>query len=552
MVRAVVAAVLVVLLCAVAFADGGMFSRRFGAPDPANTVTPTARTPDQRALLAYDEEKGVETLVIETTVQGEGREFAWILPLPAAPKIEASTTGLFPTLETLTGADVTTHFAPWPGVILGCGIALATHIRTRKHPGVDPLAVFLVVAALAGFAWLDETVGGLGRDLTMAGSITYGDGDTLTLGKGDPGPPPTTVRILSRETIGALDSVVLTATDAGDVRRWLDENGYAVPAAVDPVIAGYVRDGWVFVATKIRADASSDDVRNLLPLAFTFPAKQPVYPMRLTGALNETLDLDLYVFADRRAVAGDIRAVHARDFLAGSGPLGIDGLTTHPEILRRAGSAASLTVLSGRIEGDAMHRDVDITWAPRTEIRTLVVTAPVARMRAATAGSIVAALGLCIGASWIRGRERRELRTSPTTRTFAVVAAVAAAASAVTAFAWSAQDRLPDGAALVVSRWQHGAQFDSLPGIEWGGPLQGSAPRITIDEARAAVAAALLEERLRPTDAVPIERDSPWNYTLTDEGGRIAFRWYADDGSPSLPRFIERIGVPPATERRAR
>src|SRR5206468_3677415 len=91
---------LVLLLWAVsAWADGVVVSGR--------AVVKPARTPDQRALLAFDGKQ--ETLVIETTVQGEGRDFAWIVPLPAFPKTEESTSGLFPSLESTCAARLLNH-----------------------------------------------------------------------------------------------------------------------------------------------------------------------------------------------------------------------------------------------------------------------------------------------------------------------------------------------------------------------------------------------------------------------------------------------------------
>src|SRR6187455_3040117 len=87
---------LLVALAATAWADGVVV--------PSRAVVGPVRTPDQRALLTFD--GTTETLVVETTLQGDGREFAWIVPLPAVPKVEASTTGLFPTLEVLTSPRV--------------------------------------------------------------------------------------------------------------------------------------------------------------------------------------------------------------------------------------------------------------------------------------------------------------------------------------------------------------------------------------------------------------------------------------------------------------
>jgi hypothetical protein len=55
--------------------------------------------PDQRALIYFKD--GVETLVIDTSVQSTATNLAWIVPLPDVPEIEAATPGLFTTLEIL-------------------------------------------------------------------------------------------------------------------------------------------------------------------------------------------------------------------------------------------------------------------------------------------------------------------------------------------------------------------------------------------------------------------------------------------------------------------
>jgi len=55
-------------------ADGKVFSQ-------VTAVKTT--TPDQRALVNFAD--GTETLVVETTFVGAGTNFAWVVPLPAAP-----------------------------------------------------------------------------------------------------------------------------------------------------------------------------------------------------------------------------------------------------------------------------------------------------------------------------------------------------------------------------------------------------------------------------------------------------------------------------------
>jgi hypothetical protein len=67
-----------------AFADGKIFARVAAVP---------VATPDQRAMLHFSND--VERLVIETSFIGEGTNFAWVVPLPSAPKIEAVATNFF-------------------------------------------------------------------------------------------------------------------------------------------------------------------------------------------------------------------------------------------------------------------------------------------------------------------------------------------------------------------------------------------------------------------------------------------------------------------------
>lgn len=99
---ALLSIVTVFFLQSPAFADGKVFTR----------VAIPARIPDQSALITFDGK--TERLVIETNVEGEGSHFAWVIPLPAVPKIEEATTGLFPTLRVITRPRVADYDSDWP------------------------------------------------------------------------------------------------------------------------------------------------------------------------------------------------------------------------------------------------------------------------------------------------------------------------------------------------------------------------------------------------------------------------------------------------------
>lgn len=72
------------------WADGKYF------PEKASKKAPSI--PRQRAVLAWKD--GMETLIIESALDGEGQEFGWIIPLPAEPcTIEQASTGFLDTLS---------------------------------------------------------------------------------------------------------------------------------------------------------------------------------------------------------------------------------------------------------------------------------------------------------------------------------------------------------------------------------------------------------------------------------------------------------------------
>ena len=60
---------------------------------PPVAVKEMQKIPVQRAVLVHRD--GEERLIIESSVDGEGKEFAWVIPLPFAPSaFEATTSGL--------------------------------------------------------------------------------------------------------------------------------------------------------------------------------------------------------------------------------------------------------------------------------------------------------------------------------------------------------------------------------------------------------------------------------------------------------------------------
>lgn len=114
------------------------------------------------------------------------------------------------------------------------------------------------------------------------------------------GAAPPAVTVIERKVVGAYDVSVLSATDSGALMRWLKQNRYHVMDAARKPIAQYIREGWTFVACRVKVpgDAAGLATGTLAPLKLTFPSTRLVYPMRLSAANPKPFDVLVYVVTD--------------------------------------------------------------------------------------------------------------------------------------------------------------------------------------------------------------------------------------------------------------
>lgn len=267
--------VLLGLLPLSAGADGKVFSP---------TAFPAAvNIPDQRALIHFT--NGVERLVIETRFTGAGTNFAWVVPLPSQPVVEAASVGLFPTLQYYFQSPIThnvTRFYLGVGLVIGLLLFLYYLIKSCSGP-VAGVTIFLLLLLSAGLL-----LPALSTTKSKAGSSGAFE-------------PP--VSVLDRQLVGVFETTTIASPDPQALQTWLRDNGFVVTTNSEPIIGDYVKDGWVFVATKVRRDRAEEQTSTPHPLSFTFKTDRPVYPMRLTGVDNRLLQVELYVFADQRVYA---------------------------------------------------------------------------------------------------------------------------------------------------------------------------------------------------------------------------------------------------------
>jgi len=362
-----------------------------GAYGDGCVISPTAlarvHIPDQRALIHFD--KGTETLVIDTSFKGEGTNFAWIVPVPSAPKVEAATTGLFPTLQTIFQPEII-HNVPrfyWVAVVIG---VFLFHMLWASRTGFGTVKGVLCLWAIG---------------ILLSGMLLP---SLRTAGVS--GLPTGEVNVVERKRVGVYDTAVLSSRDGGALLDWLSRNGFVTPTNFIPAIHAYAQEGWFFVAGRIRLDASLTDPAKPSPLALTFKTERPVYPLRLTGIGNDACRIDLYVFGPNRAEAPSFTVERcARPIYPAtnveSWSFGLKELRIrHPGLRTLVDRSPVATKLTAVLSSRQMKEDAYITWSPFEEKRLVFYSEHGAAVLATnlTVPFVLAAL---LTVYWISGRE---------------------------------------------------------------------------------------------------------------------------------------------------
>jgi hypothetical protein len=372
-------------------ADGKVFPTAMAAGE--------VRMPDQRALLCWSDNS--QRLVIETGFEGDGTDFAWVIPLPSVPVIEAATPGLFPTLEQLFRPVFRHDVLPvWRFVWMAAGLLwlVATVRATGSIHWHDLLACLVVVIALSVNArWLLPAgviglvllscvqVARAGR-MRFSVALAWSSGASLLLvgvlllparalskaGAAGSGPYPG-VEVLSRELVGIYEIEVVTTHDPDALPGWLQGHGYSVDDQARRVIELYVDRGWVFVAARLQRHLESG-INVPHPLSFTFRSEKPVYPLRLTGVGGHPLELELYVFGPGRATVPGLAVKDCLLAQYGEGEVSWrhrvrPGMIRHATLAEWTYGLPVVTRLRGTLTSQQMSDDAEVLWRRFREVR---------------------------------------------------------------------------------------------------------------------------------------------------------------------------------------
>jgi Uncharacterized protein conserved in bacteria (DUF2330) len=213
--------------------------------------------PTQKAIIVYD--VGREDLILQVKYDGPVDEFGWLIPVPNLPTVQEGSMKCFYELSQFTQQ----HFEPAFGEAGALGMDKSRSMRAE--------------------------------------------------------PPP--VKVIETKTVGAYEIAVLSATDSGALKKWLDANQFYFPETKSDVIDAYVKQHWYFVASRINLSKKSgfqllstpqqrqsEPISNyathlklasgeLNPLQISFASDRCVFPLKISSINGKPSEVQVYVLS---------------------------------------------------------------------------------------------------------------------------------------------------------------------------------------------------------------------------------------------------------------
>jgi hypothetical protein len=517
-----------VLIPVCALGDGGFIP---------STAFQKVEIPDQRALIHFAD--GKETLVIDTAFKGNGTNFAWIIPVPSMPTVEPATTGLFSTLQMIFKPRIVHNVTGYYKFAIFLGILVA-YVLWKGRRGESPTGMLLIVALFAILSSL--LLPALG---TTASASLSGD----------------QVSVLQRKTVGVYETATLSSRDGQAVFDWLNQNGFVAPTNFIPAIRAYAQEGWYFVASKIRLDASLPEGAKPHPLMLTFKTDHPVYPLRLTGINNDSCRIELYVFGKSRAQIPhfEVERCTKPAYPRGEGQPAVKRLEgiriRHPLLRKLVDGSPVATKLTGQLSSRQMQEDAYIAWTPFREKQLTRYSEQGAAVTAANFAVPVLMLGLLglLCTYWVSEKEPALAKQA-----YKVSGAIILTALAC----WGAIYLCLPKINVAVSRFpgirMSGLHKYTIPaGLAYfqtnettriGGAFKPDAAWVRQQLAETSEWRRGLESRYQTnlfSGQLWREEDSPGNYTIREATNGVEYVWYdLEGGEHIVPLFIKTKKLP--------
>ena len=180
---------------------------------------------EESAVIVWDPAAKTEHFIRRATFRGkEGHDFGFLVPTPAAPTLAEVDDAIFEKLEARTRREI-------------------VHV-TRKRIDWTPLILMSY--------YRRENASGAAR-------------------------PP--VEVLSTQKVAGYEAVVLSATDAAALQKWLADHGYASTPDLTEWLDAYVKKQWKITAFKIDA-AKPELAARTSAVKMSFVADRPFFPYR--------------------------------------------------------------------------------------------------------------------------------------------------------------------------------------------------------------------------------------------------------------------------------
>lgn len=194
---------------------------------------------DQRVFIYH--RNGMEDLILQAAIKGNGADFGMVLPLPAVPDIRKVERAFFDDLFDMT--------------------------RTRQ------------------VAWAEaaERAGGAGKGMQA---------DNAALER---------VEVVKKDVVGPFETVVLKARRMDALDDWLKENGYQTTEENKKLMQSYLDKEWYFVAVKVTVEGQKQGFDGRAqPMGFRFPTKTIVLPTKMASIVDKGMTFSIYVVTNSR------------------------------------------------------------------------------------------------------------------------------------------------------------------------------------------------------------------------------------------------------------
>jgi hypothetical protein len=441
--------------------------------------------------------------------------------VPSEPEVRATTTGVFPTLREWTKPRLIGQHSSDLIIVLAWLIVI-TFVCKRQDSRLGKLVCVVLLIPLLAAQFLPS----LGSPRASARSDS--------------------VQVLDRSIVGSYDTATLRASTSNHLIEWLSANGFSTGGEMAQEVDSYIREGWVFVAMRLRRDDAGQAIMTPHPMVFRFSTPAPIYPMRLTGTGSSHLKLDLYVAGDHRASVDRMRVAWCGnlDWLSAEqqesvSSQDLDGSTSwdrgraHPEIARLSNRAAVLTKLVGSFSPQQMRSDLAIEFEPMRPARDEVYSRQAAYGLGVDAGLLatwVACVVMVVRSNW---------RGAVGDGGLIFLRSVGIGLIAGT-LVWAS---LPKTVA-VLSDEERRAWRDSTDQWDWLDDEEERIVRAKVGESAMDAVRRLIREKWDKNGAsprqeqasherfAPREEDSPWQYTIQELDSGVEVTVYSVTGLP--------------------